>query len=235
MAALITGASRGIGAAAARRFAHHGFDLLLIARPSQEFSDLAAQLRTSGRRIEIAEVDLGEPAAIPPALDDLCDRGLTPTVLINNAGGAWTGPLTAMPLEQWQALMQLNLTSVFQICSNVIPRMRAEGGGIIINVSSHASRNAFSDWGAYSASKAALAAYSRCLAAEERVHRIRVSTLTLGSVNTPLWDSKTVHSDFDRRAMLAPEQVADALLHLALQPSDQVIEDLTLMPAAGAF
>ena len=235
MAALITGASRGIGAAAARRFADHGFDLLLVARPSQDFADLAAQLCTPGRRIEIAEVDLGEPAAIPPALDDLCGRGLTPTVLINNAGAAWTGPLTAMPLEQWQALMQLNLTSVFQICSNVIPRMRAEGGGIIINVSSHACRNAFTDWGAYSASKAALATYSRCLAAEERVHGIRVSTLTLGSVNTPLWDSKTVHSDFDRRAMLAPEQVADALLHLALQPSDQVIEDLTLMPAAGAF
>jgi len=235
VAALITGASRGIGAAAARRFADHGFDLLLVARPSQDFADLAAQLRTPGRRIEIAEVDLGEPAAIPPALDDLCGRGLTPTVLINNAGAAWTGPLTAMPLEQWQALMQLNLTSVFQICSNVIPRMRAEGGGIIINVSSHACRNAFTDWGAYSASKAALATYSRCLAAEERVHGIRVSTLTLGSVNTPLWDSKTVHSDFDRRAMLAPERVADALLHLALQPSDQVIEDLTLMPAAGAF
>jgi short-subunit dehydrogenase len=235
VAALITGASRGIGAAAARRFADHGFDLLLVARPSQDFADLAAQLCTPGRRIEIAEVDLGEPAAIPPALDDLCGRGLTPTVLINNAGAAWTGPLTAMPLEQWQALMQLNLTSVFQICSNVIPRMRPEGGGIIINVSSHACRNAFTDWGAYSASKAALATYSRCLAAEERVHGIRVSTLTLGSVNTPLWDSKTVHSDFDRRAMLAPERVADALLHLALQPSDQVIEDLTLMPAAGAF
>jgi NAD(P)-dependent dehydrogenase (short-subunit alcohol dehydrogenase family) len=84
-------------------------------------------------------------------------------------------------------------------------------------------------------SKAALASFSRCLAEEERQHGVNVSTLTLGSVNTPLWDSETVHSSFDRRAMLAPEQVADAVLYLAQQPYTQTVEDLTLMPAAGAF
>jgi short-subunit dehydrogenase len=73
------------------------------------------------------------------------------------------------------------------------------------------------------------------LAAEERAHGIRVSTLTLGAVNTPLWDTETVHSDFDRRAMLEAGRVADALLVLAQQPVNQVVEDLTLMPAAGAL
>jgi NADP-dependent 3-hydroxy acid dehydrogenase YdfG len=62
-----------------------------------------------------------------------------------------------------------------------------------------------------------------------------VSTLTLGSVNTPLWDSETVDSCFDRRAMLVSEQAAAALLVLAQQPATQVVEDLTLMPTAGAF
>jgi short-subunit dehydrogenase len=71
--------------------------------------------------------------------------------------------------------------------------------------------------------------------AEERAHGIRVSTLTLGAVNTPLWDAETVHGDFDRRAMLEVGQVADALLVLAKQPANQVVEDLTLMPAAGAL
>jgi NAD(P)-dependent dehydrogenase (short-subunit alcohol dehydrogenase family) len=106
---------------------------------------------------------------------------------------------------------------------------------LIINVSSHASRNAFPDWGAYCASKAALASFSRCLAEEERGHGIRVSTLTLGSVNTPLWDSETVQSAFDRRAMLAADEVANTLLFLAEQPHQQVVEDLTLMPAVGVF
>ena len=63
----------------------------------------------------------------------------------------------------------------------------------------------------------------------------RACTLTLGAVNTPLWDAETVQSDFDRRAMLSVDQAAEALVNLAEQPVNQVIEDLTLMPAAGAF
>ena len=88
---------------------------------------------------------------------------------------------------------------------------------------------------AYSVSKAALVRFTRCLAAEERAHGIRACTLTLGAVDSSLWDEETVQSDFDRRAMLTVDQAADALVHLALQPTNQVIEDLTLMPSIGAF
>ena len=232
---LITGASRGIGAAAARRFAAAGHDLLLVARSGPDLDALALELRAQGRRVETAGIDLAAAATIAPALAELCGRGLTPEVLINNAGAAWTGPLAEMPLERWQWLLQLNLTSVFAVCHALLPTLRGAGGGLIINVSSHAARAAFPDWGAYCVSKAALQSFSRCLAIEERAHAIRVSTLTLGSVNTPLWDSETVTSSFDRRAMLAPEQVADALLYLAQRPPGQTVEDLTLMPAAGAF
>ena len=108
-------------------------------------------------------------------------------------------------------------------------------GGLIINVSSHASRNAFPQWGAYCASKAALASFTKCLAIEEQQHGIRACTLTLGSVNSSLWDTETVQSDFDRNAMLSVEDAASAILHLAQQPPNQIIEDLTLMPASGAF
>ncbi len=233
--ALITGASRGIGAATARSFAAAGFDLLLVARSSQAFLALSEELRALGRRVETLELDLADPSAIEPGIGDLCGRGLLPAVVINNAGAAWTGPLAAMPLERWQWLLQLNLTSVFQVCCAVVPLLRQQGGGLILNVSSHAARHAFPDWGAYCTSKAALASFSRCLAEEERAHGIRVGTLTLGSVNTPLWDSEAVHSQFDRRAMLSADQAASALLYLAQQPSTQSVEDLTLMPAAGVF
>jgi short-subunit dehydrogenase len=233
--ALITGASRGIGAAVARRLAAAGFDLLLVARPSADLDSLTEELRTAGTRVESEGIDLGEPGAIAPGLETLCSRGLEPRLLINNAGVAWTGSLVDMPVDRWQWLFQLNLTSVFQICQALLPRLRTAGGARIINVSSHAARNAFPEWGAYCVSKAALASFSRCLAEEERQHGVNVSTLTLGSVNTPLWDSETVHSSFDRRAMLAPEQVADAVLYLAQQPYTQTVEDLTLMPAAGPF
>jgi len=233
--ALITGASRGIGAATARLLAARGYHLLLLARSAPDLEQLAAELRVNGRRIETQVLDLAEPQGIAAGLEDLLGRGLDPGLVVNNAGAAYTGSLAEMPLAQWQWLLQLNLTSVFQVCQAVLPGLRRQGGGHIINVSSHAARNAFPEWGAYCASKAALASFSRCLAEEERCHGIRVSTLTLGAVNTPLWDSATVHSSFDRRAMLSPERAAEALVSLAMQPASQIVEDLTLMPAGGAF
>jgi NAD(P)-dependent dehydrogenase (short-subunit alcohol dehydrogenase family) len=232
---LITGASRGIGAATARRFAAAGYGLQLLSRPSAGFDALVAELRAAGHGVEQQPLDLGDPAAVAPALAALADRAPVPDVLINNAGMAYTGSLAEMPVHHWQALMQLNVTAVFQVCQALLPGLRAKGGGHIINVSSHAAHQAFPDWGAYCVSKAALVSLSRCLAAEERSHGIRVSTLTLGAVNTPLWDSEMVDSSFDRRAMLDPGRAADALLYLAQQPATQVVEDLTLMPAAGAL
>jgi short-subunit dehydrogenase len=231
---LITGASRGIGHAAARQCAQAGWDLLLVSRSEAALQSLASELSASGRNVRYRAIDLADPEAIAEGVVALLSEGLRPSVLINNAGAAWTGDLLAMPFERWQWLFQLNLTSVFQMCAAVVPVMRPSGG-LVINVSSHAARHAFPGWGAYCTTKAALASFTRCLAEEERPHGIRACTLTLGAVDSPLWDSSTVQSDFDRRAMLPLEQAAAALLHLAQQPATQVIEDLTLMPATGAF
>ncbi len=214
--------------------AHQGWDLLLTARSADQLEQLSAQLSTKGVSVASAAIDLTQPDGIAAAMAGLLQQGETPSVLINNAGAAYTGDLLAMPIERWQWLLQLNVTSVMQVCSAVVPAMR-ENGGLVINISSHAARNAFPQWGAYCVSKAALASFTRCLAEEERSNGIRACTLTLGAVNTPLWDAETVQSDFDRRAMLSVDQAAETLANLALQPSNQLIEDLTLMPAAGAF
>ena len=231
---LITGASRGIGHAAARVFAEAGWDLLLVSRSEAALQSLQSELSASGSRVLYQAIDLADTSLIASGIEILLSQGLRPSVLINNAGAAWTGNLLDMPLDRWNWLIQLNLTSVFQVCSAVVPAMRP-AGGLVINVSSHAARNAFPGWGAYCTVKAALASFTRCLGEEERAHGIRACTLTLGAVDTSLWDSPTVDSNFDRRAMLPVNQAAAALLHLAQQPATQVVEDLTLMPATGAF
>ena len=208
--------------------------MLLTARSADQLEQLSDQLSSTGVSVACAAIDLTQPDGIASAIAGLLQQGETPSVLINNAGAAYTGDLLAMPIERWQWLLQLNVTSVMQVCSAVVPSMR-ENGGLVINISSHAARNAFPQWGAYCVSKAALASFTRCLAEEERSNGIRACTLTLGAVNTPLWDAETVQSDFDRRAMLSVDQAAETLANLAMQPSNQLIEDLTLMPAAGAF
>jgi len=207
---------------------------MLIARNGDELENLAQSCRARGVEVGCQRLDLTKPESIAPGVEALLQQGETPSVLINNAGAAYTGDLLAMPLGSWQWLLQLNVTSVLQICAAVVPAMR-NGGGLVINISSHAARNAFPQWGAYCVTKAALASFTRCLAEEERGNGIRACTLTLGAVNTPLWDAETVQSDFDRHAMLSVDQAADALVNLVEQPSNQVIEDLTLMPSTGAF
>ena len=207
---------------------------MLISRSGDKLENVAQACRVNGVDVASQCLDLTKPESIAAGLAELLQKGKTPSVLINNAGAAYTGDLLGMPLDQWQWLLQLNVTSVQQVCAAVVPSMRNKGG-LVINVSSHAARNAFPQWGAYCVTKAALASFTRCLAEEERCNGIRACTLTLGAVNTPLWDAETVQSDFDRHAMLTVDQAADALVNLVAQPSNQVIEDLTLMPSTGAF
>jgi len=231
---LITGASRGIGRATAKAFADSGWDLLLLARSEDDLGKLVEEIENKKIKVFYESVDLSNPKNICNGIRELMKNRLVPSVLINNAGVAWTGDLLSMSLEKWEWIMQMNLTSIFQVCSEVVPLMRKKGG-LVINVSSHASRNVFPQWGAYCVSKAALASFTKCLAEEERKNSIRACTLTLGSVNSSLWDSDTVGMQFDRNSMLSVEQVAFELLHLANQPNNQIIEDITLMPSGGAF
>jgi len=232
--ALITGATKGIGRSTAQTFARAGWNLILLARDIQKLQDLKNELLNTGVEINILACDLSRSDKVDQNLKQCIKSYGCPTVLINNAGFAFNGELVGMPLDKWQEIIQVNLTSIFQICSCVVPLMRVNGG-LIINVSSHAAYNAFPKWGAYCVSKAALASFTKCLREEERKNSIRACTITLGSVNTPLWDSEFVNSDFNKDSMLSSDQVSENILFIAEQPKHQLIEDLTLMPATGAF
>ncbi len=232
--ALITGATKGIGRSSAITFANAGWDLILIARNLEMLQELEEELSNISNKVTTLVCDLSKPNSIEDSLSQVIKSCGCPTVLINNAGFAYNGNLIGMPLEKWQKILQVNLTSVFQICSFIVPLMRKKGG-LIINVSSHAAYNAFPQWGAYCISKAALVSFTKCLREEERLNSIRACTITLGSVNTPLWDSEFVNADFDKNAMLSSDKVSNTILYMAEQPDSQLIEDLTLMPASGAF
>ncbi len=232
--AYITGATKGIGRATAVTFANAGWDLILLARDLEMLKILRDELSNTGSTINLVECDLSSANEIDNSIIESIEKYGCPSVLINNAGCAFNGNLVEMPLTKWQEIIQINLTSVFQICSLIVPQMR-KNGGLIINVSSHASYNAFPQWGAYCVSKSALAMFTKCLREEERSNSIRACTITLGSVNTPLWDSESIKSDFDRTSMLSSTKVSNTILYIAEQPDSQLIEDLTLMPAGGAF
>ena len=230
----ITGATKGIGRSTAITFANAGWDLILLSRDLKMMEKLRDELSGTQSKINLVKCDLSNEYEIEESVKSSINKYGCPSVLINNAGNAFNGNLVEMPLKKWQEIIQINLTSVFQICSLIVPQMR-KNGGLIINVSSHASYNAFPQWGAYCVSKSALLMFTKCLREEERTNSIRACTITLGSVNTPLWDSETIKSDFDRSSMLSSINVSNTILYMAEQPDSQIIEDLTLMPAGGAF
>ena len=232
--AFITGASKGIGRSTAKTFANAGWDLILLSRNIDLMEELKLELSNNQSKINLVKCDLSNPEEVEACVKDSVEKYGYPSVLINNAGCAFNGDLVEMELKKWEQIIQINLTSIFQICSLIVPGMR-KNGGLIINVSSHASYNAFNQWGAYCVSKSALVMFTKCLREEERSNSIRACTITLGSVNTPLWDNESINSDFDRSSMLSPIKVSNTILYIAEQPETQIIEDLTLMPAGGVF
>lgn len=233
--ALITGASSGIGKATALAFAQAGIHLALVSRNQSQLQQVADQAATYGVKAQVYPTDLADLTQVRQTLAAIDHELSAIDILVNNAGMGYTGALADMSLSDWQQVLDLNLTSVFQCIQGILPGMRQRQRGTIINVASIAGHQVFPEWGAYCVSKFGLVALSKTLAAEERSHGIRVVTISPGSVNTPIWDTNTVNADFDRTQMLTPETVAQAILYAALLPETAVIEDLTLMPNAGTF
>jgi NADP-dependent 3-hydroxy acid dehydrogenase YdfG len=233
--ALITGASSGIGKATAIAFAQAGIHLALVSRSQEKLETVAQEAATPGVKIQTYPLDLAKIEQVKAKIEAIASDFGGIDILVNNAGIAYTNSLMDTSLADWQRVIDLNLTSVWQCIQGVLPLMRDRREGIIINVSSIAGKEVFPDWGAYCVSKFGLMALSKTLAAEEADRGIRVTTICPGSVNTDLWDAESVNADFDRSAMITPETVARSILHTALLPKSAVIEELTLMPSAGRF
>jgi len=233
--ALITGASSGIGRATALAFAEAGIHLVLVGRDLVKLEVVAQKTRALGAETQIYGVDLSQLSQVREKMDMIARSVPHLDIVINNAGMGYTGLLLDTPLADWQRVIDLNLTSVFQCIQGVLPVLRSQKAGTIINVASVAAHQAFPNWGAYCVSKFGLLALTKTLAAEERSHGLRVVAISPGSVNTELWDTDTVDADFDRTAMLTPEIVAQSILHAARMPYGAVVEELVLLPNAGTF
>jgi NADP-dependent 3-hydroxy acid dehydrogenase YdfG len=233
--ALITGASSGIGKATALAFAKAGINLALVGRSADKLAAVATAAEAVGVTAKTYVVDLSivdrvsaEIAAIAADWDNL-------DILVNNAGMAYTNSIGDTPLADWQRVIDLNLTSVFQCIQGILPHLRHQKSGTIVNVASIAAKQVFPNWGLYSVSKFGLMALTQAIAGEERANGIRVTAICPGSVNTPLWDTDTVQADFDRTAMLTPEMVAEGILYTVLAPAGAVVEELIIMPSGGAL
>ncbi len=214
--ALITGARRGIGRAIALKYAHNGADCVLIARSAPE--ELANEIRALGRRALALAVDVADADAVEKAVKDSVKEFGKIDILVNNAGINDDGLLIRMKLEQWQRVLDVNLSGAFYATKAVArPMLKAEGGRII-NISSVIGQMGNAGQANYAASKAGLLGFTKSIAKELGSRGITVNAIAPGFIST---DMTAELSDEAKTALLGQIPLgklgeADDVAHLAL-------------------
>jgi NAD(P)-dependent dehydrogenase (short-subunit alcohol dehydrogenase family) len=185
--ALVTGASRGIGAAIALGFAEAGADVAVAARTASDLEALAGKIEALGRRGVPIVCDATDPDDIARCVDAAIGRLGGIDVLVNNAGGTrFMAPLLATRPEGWDKAIALNLTSVFHFCRRVGAHMVERGSGSVINISSVGGLRGSPGLSFYGAAKAGVVSLTRTLAIEWGRAGVRVNALCPGWVRTDL-------------------------------------------------
>jgi 3-oxoacyl-[acyl-carrier protein] reductase len=210
--ALVTGASKGIGRAIAEEFAKEAAHVSLCARGRQDLADTAEALRKLGVTVVATPADVTKADEIQQVIDATLKECGRIDILVNNAGGAWLGRTVEATDEQWQYTIDVNLQSAVRFTRSVVPAMRRQGGGRIINISTAMARTVLVPGLVdYAATKAGLLAFSRAIAMELAPDNILVNTVCPGFIHSPLHDS-LVHSGMALMGFPSRE-AADQFLH----------------------
>ena len=183
--AVVTGASRGIGAAVAERFAAEGADSVLVARTVGGLEEVDDRIRAHGQNATLVPLDLADGAGIDRLGGAIAERYGRLDILVGNAGELGRlGPIAQFSPDEWQPVIDINLTANWRLIRSFDPLLRASDAGRAIFVTSGIARSPIAYWGAYAVSKAALEMLVRVYAAEIAKTNIRVNLLDPGVVRT---------------------------------------------------
>jgi 3-oxoacyl-[acyl-carrier protein] reductase len=227
--ALITGATEGIGRATAFALGRAGYQIGVCARTPSRLRGLLEDLGQAGITAHGHPADVGVEADVRDMVGQITERLGSVDVLVNNAGVAFIRPFDQLTLEDWDTTMATNLRSLYLATREVLPRMRQEGRGAIVNIASLAGRTGFAGGTAYAASKHAVLGFSRSLMLEVRKEGIRVITICPGSVNTSLLrNQNALKPNLDK--ILHPEDVAETVLAALKLPERATVSELDVRP-----
>ena len=207
--AVVTGASRGIGRAIARRLANSDCDLALLARSDADLQALAWEIKTAGREALAIPADMRDPAQVAGALEKALAYFGRVDILVNNAGLWRYGLVQDLTLEDWDEMFDVNVRGVFLCCKQALPSMLARGRGHIVNIGSVSGLFGETEGAGYCATKWALRGFTQSLYKEVGPKGIRVTLIEPGTVNND--EGK---SDGDR-ALIQNEDIAE-LVHAAV-------------------
>jgi len=227
---IITGASSGFGQAIAELFGKSGSQLVLIARNAQKLDAVVAGIVSQGGSAVALAGDVTDPTTFERALALANERWGRVDILINNAGGGIKiGLLETQSAQSVDECIALNLTSVINGCRIIVPAMKAQGSGLVINVSSACQKFAWPGWSVYSAAKAGLSLFSRCLHVEVRESGVAVTVLVPGAANTGFAAASGISGcAWDESNALRSEHIAQAALSVASMSRGAVVPEMVV-------
>jgi len=228
---VVTGASQGIGAAIARRFARSfpTCTLSLLARNEERLLRVAADCSDFGAVAHIYPCDLTNTSAVASACGKLLSDSGTPTLCVNNAGAFQPGGIVDTTPEHFRQQLDVNLTSAFLVTKNLVPKMIEAGSGHVIFIASIASIRGYPSGIAYCASKHGLLGLARALREETKETGVRITSILPGATFTASWEGSGVAED----RLMPADDIAEAVRGAFQMSERTVVEELMLRPQMG--
>ena len=226
--AIVTGAASGLGLETVRLLASHGARVVLADVNTERVQALATELREGGADAVALTVDVASPQSVGDGVASVLDDLGRIDVLINAAGVDVTASATDLTPDDWRRVLGVNLDGPFLVSRAVLPAMRKQGGGHIVNVASTAAKRAWANASAYHASKWGLLGLSHALHVEGREYGVKVTAVVAGGMRTPFLFDR--FPDLDPELLQDPACVAETILFALCQPRETVIPELTVLP-----
>jgi NADP-dependent 3-hydroxy acid dehydrogenase YdfG len=246
-AALVTGASSGIGAATALQLAEHGAAVALVARRQDRLQALAAEIDAADGTALVVPADITDHIQAEAAVQQAVERFGRLDILINNAGLMLLGPVVGADVEQWDRMIATNVQGLLYTTRAALPHLlqAAEQGprrvADIVNISSIAGRVAWNGYGVYNLTKFGVNGFTESLRQEVTQGHVRVGVLEpggvateLGSHNRPEIRNEMIDPFYEQTEVLAPEDIADGVAYMVTRPRHTAIGELWIMPTDQA-
>jgi NADP-dependent 3-hydroxy acid dehydrogenase YdfG len=227
MRVIVTGASKGIGRGIATALARDGFQIGALARSEDLLKELRAEIQAGGGTCHIATCDIRNQQATEAAIASLIEQLGHLDALINNAGLVIRKDAFHLSMEDWHALIDTNVNGLFYATRAVLPNLRDQGSGHIINISSISGRVPLPGGSAYAASKYAVTGFSQSLFQEVRDYGIKVTVVYPGSVDS---QSHRHDADADHSWKVEPEEVGEACVAILRTAPGTLISELEIRP-----
>lgn len=225
---LVTGAGQGLGAAICRTLSKAGAVVALGDIKPDGLKKTAKKITDDGCEAQTYVLDVSDLESVERVIDDVIKDCGRLDFVINNAGIDYTKSIEEMSFEEWDRVMNVNLRGPFMISKTVLPHMRKNGGGHIVNIVSTAAKRAWENASAYHASKWGLLGFSHALHTEARKQNIKVTALIAGGMKTPFILER--FPDVDPNVLQDPENVADTVRYVLTQPAETVIPEVMVLP-----